>query len=476
MAQDFVLDVNTIHFIYKMAVRAAEATSHAVSRANSYYNIVPFGASTRAESIPVPSLGQQPITYHPEDITIVGGSALMIYGQQFAAFKQRRPTIFRTFPEEIRRETRDVDMVWWPRLTFPTKITHLFTAMSPAIVEFVEHYVQKLKEESQKLPKQMIPGMTDILVYSKFIRLAGVHMVHIDFLFGERLVKAVDLAIHDNGNSQRLTWQGESITQLLPMELDPMYCTADPKKARMTTTFRGTKPAVPHLYTLFHQQIFLYKQLASVVPPQEEKRQAVYRRIQYMYRIIAAYHSKHDAENIKNMQRVFGLSIKDEYMTDLLHEMDRILTIHGVSLNRTNANNLLHPSNSSNQINVNHADNQEIHAIEHAVQEKMADLSNRQKGEMLQQFLPSSVSTAAAYAHPQEQSVDEMKYAMENVQEENSNEMKAFLARVRNYLSTEQRENNQPKEGGRRKARKTRKARSKRRLAKSARRSRPSSR
>lgn len=470
-AEDFVLDVNTIHFIYKMVVRAAEATSHVVSSANSYYNIAPIGASTRAESIPVPSMGKEPIAYHPEDITVVGGSALMIYGQQFAGFKQRRPTIFRTFPEEIQRETRDVDMVWWPRLTVPTQLTHVFTAMSPAIIEFVERYVQQLKEESQSLPRQMIPGITGIQIYSTFIRLAGVHMVHIDFLFGERRVKAVELAIHDNGNSQRLTWQGEPITQLLPMELDPMYCTADPKKTRMTTTFRGTKPAVPHLYTLFHQQIFLYKHLDFVVPPQEEKRQAVYRRIQYMYRIVKAYNITHDAENIKNMKRVFGLSIKDDYMANLLHEMDRILMIHGISLNRTNAN---------------HEDDQEIQAIESAFQEQMTQLSNRQKGEMLQQFLPSSVPVSAAFAHPQGQSVEEMKYAVENVQEEplqeeNTNEMKAFLANVRRYLATEQRENHS-KEGGRRKAHKTskahgaRKAHGKRRLAKSARRSRPSSR
>lgn len=474
MATDIVLDVNIIHFMYKMLLNAAsKVATESIAPSKRYYSVAPLGTSHRGAAQIIESYGIPPLLYHPQDITVVGGSALMIYDQQFAGFKKRRPTMFRTLREEIQRETRDVDLVWWPRLTSSRQASHIFTAESPSMIEFVENYLLKLREESQTFPMQAIPGMTTIAIDASLIRPAGVHMVHLDVMFGEMRVKLVEMAIHDNGSSQRVTEGGEPITGLLPMELDPMYCTSDPQKPLPTTTFRGTKPAIPHIYMLFRQQIFLYKNMGSMVPPQEEKRAAVLRRVHYLFKIVAAYCVEHTAENNTNMKRTFGIHTTKEDMIQLLQGMMKLMMIHG-----------LFPQSIGK--NTNLLSNEEVQVLENAVRANVTQLSNREQQEALNTLLdPSHYFSTLSLANIVQQDLAHLStpqvintlsqfiYPNSPLQQQPPRISAAYVHPQGQNNEKKEHNRNNKTEGGRRK---TRKAYGKRRLAKSARRSRPSSR
>ena len=252
-----------------------------------------------------------------------------------------------------------------------------------------------------------------------------------------------------------------------------MYCTSAPRKPLPTTTFRGTKPATPHLYTLFRQQIFLYKNMGSMVPPQDEKRAAVLRRIHYLFKIVAAYDIDHTSENNTNMKRAFGLQTTKEDMIQLLQGMTKLMMIHDIL-----------PQSIGK--NANLLSNEEVRALENAIRKEITEQSNREQQEALNTFLdPSHYFSTLSLANIVKQDLEVLstpqvintlsQFIYPNSPRQPPPRISAAYAHPQGQNNEKKEHNRNNKTHGGSPTRKRGKTH-KRRLAKSARRSRPSSR
>lgn len=394
MAASYVSDPTVIHFIYKMMMDAAiRATPRGISPTNPHYYVVPFGAPNRSHSpIPWTAAISEPLIYVPADITIVGGATMVIYDQQITDYKQRRG-MFGTLRDEIKHDTQDVDMVWWPRNIGITD-THAFTIESPAMLEFVERYVHIVREISDSFPKQVIPGLTAIRVDSQLIRMAGVCMVKVYITVHDEEIKFAELAIHDNASSQRMDEVGQPIYALQPMNMDPLYCTSLQGVLGSTTTFRHSKPAVPSLTSYFRQQIFLIRNLGTFVPPPEEKQMTVYRRVIYIIKILSSYLSSDNERNTATMKRILGVNITHNFihtmakqMMQIAHNIPFAKQLRNCQQQQKAAVAAAASASSSN----NTVSNEELQSLMESCKEKLAQHASNSSANIPEEDLPQII-------------------------------------------------------------------------------------
>lgn len=97
------------------------------------------------------------IEYNPNDITIVGGSALNLYDILLKKIKERKE--MKQLKSYINRETTDIDIVLWPRISTIQPFVditdmedYIITSKSLAIKSFISVLIEKLNKEFQAYP------------------------------------------------------------------------------------------------------------------------------------------------------------------------------------------------------------------------------------------------------------------------------------------------------------------------------------
>lgn len=225
------------------------------------------------------------ITYNPDDLTIVGGSALNLYDFKLESYKKKKE--FEKLVYYTTKATSDIDIVWWPRVSipadfkeelkgssFPDATDIAIVSSSPAIIVFVKMFIlylhtilsKKLSQDTNITRKitsilgrkitviigsrdkpiirnpSKIADITDIL--DIHIYMAGVYSIPIYLVEVETTpdkngvyklkeggieIKLADITIHDSASGQRST-------TLEPMITDPVYSTTSKDIIKTTIT------------------------------------------------------------------------------------------------------------------------------------------------------------------------------------------------------------------------------------------------
>lgn len=217
------------------------------------------------------------IEYNADDITVIGGAATMIY-----EYINRDLEI-----EPIKRKTVDMDMVWWPRVSYddkqpnridkqPNRIDkEAIISQSEIIIDFVEKVKENLKKEFKKLNgKKYIIADTEYTIKEVNITHKNAYgygtnqlTIVLELETGES-IDIIDFSIYDSASAQtpgtteqrkleknymneyhskKLTYINEKerikwIANILrPMYEDPVYMTSDPIEDFKASTNNAAK-------------------------------------------------------------------------------------------------------------------------------------------------------------------------------------------------------------------------------------------
>lgn len=160
------------------------------------------------------------IQYDPNDLTIVGGSSIILYDNKISKLVERKQreevlTVQKLY-KYTSKKAADIDIIWWPHIILKDI---LITSSSPAIIELVNEFTKQLKykfkENKNKLNDVLKKSndkdinLIDInVLYNPYgymhshFKIGGSHNIGIEFNIDGMLVKVVDIIIHDSGASQ----------------------------------------------------------------------------------------------------------------------------------------------------------------------------------------------------------------------------------------------------------------------------------
>ena len=173
---------------------------------------------------------QLKIQYDPDDITIVGGTALNLYSSLLNSRYSIPLTDSNTKTYKSYMETDDIDMVWWPSI--PPMLAAGHTVLSKGLHNFCEDFVEeinnKLRENRRDLEGFVEyalkrPVTLDLnCTLSDYLDI-GVNTATIIFKINGTPYKIAEIMIHDGFSSQRNDFLGTPIRYLLPMVDDVSY-------------------------------------------------------------------------------------------------------------------------------------------------------------------------------------------------------------------------------------------------------------
>lgn len=287
------------------------------------------------------------ITYDENDIMILGGAALNVYDYLLKDFKHRRGIA--AMEEYIKRKTSDIDIAWWPKLTSnisdPTKQINdeIVVSSSTAINELVNEFKRELEVEFGK--KEILDTIkeqiklyannvsdNELQFYIKHLHIyqAGVHKLEVVFNIKDYAINLVDISIHDGGASQRYDSEGNEITDLLPMFMDPVYCTSKQSELNSIITFpikvknTDVTVRVPSIYSFIKQQMFAFDNLTRLINEKsKEKANINLKRVEYIK--ILLQNSKEENENAAKILDVFPFRrYREEELKKIYNEFDSI--------------------------------------------------------------------------------------------------------------------------------------------------------
>jgi hypothetical protein len=205
------------------------------------------------------SCNEYKLEYRPEDLTIFGGSAFALYYEKLGYNIQRAPS--------------DIDIVWWPRFNNKNVIA---SSSSPAILELVKHFVDRLQvgfQNAEKLHKLISPYVQPDtakieVVYTKemHFKICGTHNIEIYIVVNDIHYKLVDIIIHDTGCSQKYDIGGKHINTLKHMSDDPVYILDTEIISK-----NNIKIPVPNIPAFIKQQLFAYKNILGQVEEHNNK-------------------------------------------------------------------------------------------------------------------------------------------------------------------------------------------------------------
>jgi hypothetical protein len=259
------------------------------------------------------------IKYDENDIMILGGAALNVYDYLLKDFKHRRGIA--AMEEYIKKKTSDIDIAWWPKLTAnisnPTKQINdeIVVSSSTAINELVNEFKRELelefgKKEILDTIKEQIKLYTnnvsdnELKFYIKHLHIyqAGVHKLEVIFSIKNYSINLVDISIHDGGASQRYDSEGNEITDLLPMFMDPVYCTSKQSELNSIISFpvkvKNTDVTIriPSIYSFIKQQLFAFDNLTRLKNEKSKEKATInLKRVEYIKTLLQ--NSKEENEN-----------------------------------------------------------------------------------------------------------------------------------------------------------------------------------
>ncbi len=248
------------------------------------------------------------IEYDPNDIMIVGGSALNVYDYALKGLKERRG--LSTLESYIKKKTSDIDIVWWPREVKSINNSknvkdEIVTSSSPAIQSLIKQLQIELTSEFEKNRKDLETkirpfinnatnddSLTIELGGNKYYSgqpidtwQAGTWTIVITFKMKTKQFKICEVIIHDSGSSQRVDENGNEIKELRYMSEDPVYCSPTPEKINSMSILdiNGVDIAVPNILTFVKQQLLAF---GNNIKSKNQKAFINYKRIQFIKNLL----------------------------------------------------------------------------------------------------------------------------------------------------------------------------------------------
>jgi hypothetical protein len=298
LSSEILSDINLIAYIYKIIKTAASyaVNSESVKKLSNKTCIIKLTESintkghkiyigknsTRTSNRCIDSESYK-VEYNPDDIAIVGGSAITLYDNKISRLRERKE--LKKLQEYIIKKTSDIDIVWWPRIENQEVI---ITSSSSGIKELVNKFRDELQKEFDKNKEGIFEKIKSIngfnnatsleiyVLYDEYDRYpyvhypkGGNHNLSIQFNILNQSLKICDIIIHDSGASQNINWDGQRIRDLTPMNKDPMYIRPKSSKqidyeSNIDTSINhldidSVKIAVPNIELLIKQQLFAFK-------------------------------------------------------------------------------------------------------------------------------------------------------------------------------------------------------------------------
>ncbi len=268
------------------------------------------------------SKNEYSIHYDANDIMIVGGAALNIYDYLLSDFKTRKE--FGKLEQYIKKNTSDIDIVWWPRAVVDIKGNYIdkeiVVAKSEAITELAgafKYTLQELFNENKEILTEKIkPYVKNIeedivinVVMEPMYKL-GTWNININFKIKDKEYKLCDVIIHDSGSSQLYDINGNEIKTLQNMMNDPIYCT--PRQGHYNSisylNVNGIDIAVPNIQSFIVQQMLAFNNLID--KKEETKGFINYKRVEYIKKILSSINIL-DSKNKTDFLEVFKTDNKN---------------------------------------------------------------------------------------------------------------------------------------------------------------------
>jgi hypothetical protein len=335
ITSNILSDVNNIAYIYDIIKKAGIRTTQNARVKEEYNNVCiirPYQSGKNRVTTRCIESREYSVIYDPNDIIIVGGSALNLYDYKLTELKERRA--LSPLEEYIKKKTSDIDIVWWPR---PSTDKEIIVSQSEAIVSLVEVFVMELTTEFEKnrlsilnMIKQYIPQInnSDILnitVTYKHIRPAGVYNINIIFQIKTKLLKICDIIIHDSGSSQRYDRDGNEIKTLEFMIEDLIYSTPTPAHFNTISylNINDIDVAVPNILQFIDQQMFAFE---NFIRQKDQKGFINYKRVEFIRELIGSFKldNESNTRNYTELIEVFGTT-QPEFRKQTLTEINNIV-------------------------------------------------------------------------------------------------------------------------------------------------------
>lgn len=343
--QPIVSDSRMLPLLFEAVHRAGMSLFQRVDWSNATLTHVSLGTATnRFDGVIEQIYPHSPIYYHPDDITMIGGAALVAIDARLWNFKKYRKESFKVLHEEVHRETTDMDLVWWPRRSDPSSNV-LYTASSKSIFRFATVFAGLLEESMVIFLQEYqshLKGVTSIQVNHIPNMAIGVHMIEVDFITNSGSLKVIELAIHDTASSQDHTIKGEPINLLQDMTQDPVY-SYRPRylKFEIKDTYARyvTKVYLPPIVQYVEQQLFAYINIRRKIAPRAkfpsfEKLNAIKHRLRYLLKVFAMFLLQPIASNDAIMASIFGKN--RETTMALIRQIQRRLSEEEIELSEEN--------------------------------------------------------------------------------------------------------------------------------------------
>jgi hypothetical protein len=339
LSSELLTNLNVTSCVYLLIKSAAKRIHDKMTKRNQTC-AYPIGTiATNRQQVCAISTRYQ-MEYHPDDIVVVGGIAMALYDAIMQDSKQAY-----AIPYYLSRNTSDIDMVWYPRITDnePTTSYEVLTIRSPAMEEHVVRLEEEMKQvfrEKSIIMNNIVYNIKNIIPHIMTVRLtvghsdagllAGVHKILIfcTLMYTDHTTitfELCDLSIHDGGSSQ-ITQNEDGSRVIVPMYHDPMYCSPFEITTIYTPHYVGI--GVPNLISMMKQQLLAFQNLLH---RSSDKCIIYYRRIQYL-QIIIALRNRHPTqtygvENVEMLQRMIDDKIKTIIREHSDGELGRILEV-----------------------------------------------------------------------------------------------------------------------------------------------------
>jgi hypothetical protein len=258
------------------------------------------------------------IEYNSRDLTIVGGAVLKIFNIKLHDILKGLGII--SLKEYLKRETPDIDLVWWPRISINhdnsvlnKEKEYIITSESPAIHTFVNTFVEALKETvfgafhtnwnnirsncGKIIGSSVIPNIRAIHIVP-----AGVWNIIVEFVMENKTVlKIAEIAVHDSGSGQAETIvqaNGRSRFTLQAMVNDPIYMSEiydDLSPLHVEYVDKEFTFNIPQIEHYLFQQFYAIQNRIKYVWSKEEGPSKViihHKRIEYIYKLLTAISAK----------------------------------------------------------------------------------------------------------------------------------------------------------------------------------------
>lgn len=281
------------------------------------------------------------VEYFPDALTIIGGSAISLYDYALRNFIKKRGVV--ELRQIVKKETSDLDMVWWPSFTPLKPEIEQYTAISSsvAITTLVSAFKRNIENVFNSSPVgllmdkigSILGGKTEASVNIKHTKPAGVWNVEVTFNTNGTLYKLIEIAVHDCASGQRYDRDGNEINKLIPMNYDPVYSTVKPGDSKVyQLKFGNTLVSVPNVLSLTDQQLFAFSMLLKLNAP---KSLINYKRIVYIIELLSGI-SFTNERNLELANSLFGIKT-DKQRRELVDNITKL----AIRIIRNNFNTIL---------------------------------------------------------------------------------------------------------------------------------------